>query len=288
MKKTKILSVILFLLSSTAYADSLNIKSYDTFKTIENISSDTIIQSQLRIVLGRDYSKFSQNIETYAAPYKLKTANALYYEGRNKESTAYSAATIYEDGRIFAATFDKKNNILKYFTNDASCTTDLHPTIKAFSKQFITPKIVYVNSKKSPIIKFNIHQKSNCSHYIMLFTKPQRRLQTRDAFSNQEAAKKIASDIWGASIANSWDYEAQVGVVLSQAINAIKTCSANFNLVPKPPNYGSNPGLVYIRKHFTSILAYITAVKEQPTYKIHIDTVAVNYRSAMQIASLEI
>ena len=69
MKKTEILSVILFLLSSTAYADSLNIKSYDTFKTIENISSDTIIQSQLRIVLGRDYSKFSQNIETYAVPY---------------------------------------------------------------------------------------------------------------------------------------------------------------------------------------------------------------------------
>lgn len=288
MKKTKILSVFLFLLSSTAYADNLNIKSYDTFKTIENISADTIIQSQLRIVLGQDYSKFSQNIETYASPYKLKTANALYYEGRNKESTAYSAATIYEDGRMFAATFYKKNNILKYFTNDASCTTDLHPTIKAFSKQFITPKIVYVNSKKNPILKFNINQKSNCSNYIMLFTKPQRRLQTSDAFNNQEAAKKIATDIWGASIANSWDYEAQVGVVLSQAINDIQNFSANFSLVSKPPSYESKPGLAYIGKHFTNILTYITAVKEQPTYKIHIDTIAVNYRTAMQIASLEI
>ena len=288
MNKTKILGAVLFLLSSTTYADNLNIKSYDTFETVEHIASDTTIQSQLRIVLGRDYSKFSKNIETYASPYKLKTASALYYEGRNKESTAYSAATVYEDGRIFSATFDQKNNLLKYFTNDASCTTDLHPTIKAFSKQFITPKIVYVSSKKNPSLKFNINQKNNCSNYILQFTKPQKRLQTRDAFNNEEAAKKIATDIWGASIANSWDYEAQVGVVLSQAINDIQTFSADFNLVPKPSGYESHPGLVYIGKHFTNILAYITAVKEQPTYKTHIDTVAVNYRTAMQIASLEI
>jgi len=287
MKKIKILGVVLFLLSSTAYTDNLNIKSYDTFKIVEHISSDTTIQSQLRIVLGQDYSKFYQNIETYASPYKLKTANALYYEGRNKEATAYSAATIYEDGRIFAATFDQENNILKYFTNDASCTTDLHPTIKAFSKQFITPKIVYANSNNNSILRFNINQKSNCSSYITPSTQLQSKIKSR-AFGNQEAARNVATDIWNASIANSWDYNEEIGVVLSQAINAIKTCSANFNLVPKPPGYGSAPGLKYIGKYFTNILAYITGVKTQPIYRTCIVTVAASYRTAMQLASLGI
>ena len=73
MKKIKILGVVLFLLSSTAYTDNLNIKSYDTFKTVEHISSDTTIQSQLRIVLGQDYSKFYQNIETLC--FSIQTKN---------------------------------------------------------------------------------------------------------------------------------------------------------------------------------------------------------------------
>ena len=287
MKKSIPFSIIVLLLYSQTHAVNLKIDQYHSDKTIEYISSNIEVQSQLRIVLGQDYSTFYKNIEIYASPYKLKNANAIYYEGRNKEFTAYSAATIYNDGKIFSATFDKKNNILKYYTNDANCSTVLHPTIKAFSKQFINPKIIYVNSNNNTILRFNTNQKSNCDLHITQPVNPQNNIQSR-AYSDQTAAKNIAIGIWGSSIANSWDYNEEVGVVLSQAVNAIKSCSANFNLVPKPPGYGSAPGLTYLGKYFSNIVAYITGIKKQPIYRTCIITVASSYRTAMELASLGI
>lgn len=287
MKKIAILGAILLALGSNTYANNLNTKTYSTNQTIERISTDSAIQSQLQIVLGQDYSKFYQNFESYASPYQLKTANAFYYEGRKNDSTAYSAATIYEDGRIFAATFDKKTNTLKYFTNDASCSTVLHPTIRAFSKQFNSPKTIYSSSNNNTALKFNLNQKTNCNSYNSSPIKTRAQVQTA-AVSDQEAALTIATNIWGASIANSWDYNSEVGVVLSQAVDAINTCSANFSLVPKPPGYGAAPGLAYIGTYFSKILAYITGVKAQPTYRTCIVTVAANYRTPMELASLGI
>jgi len=108
------------------------------------------------------------------------------------------------------------------------------------------------------------------------------------ALSNKDAAKAIATNIWGASIANSWEYNEDVGVVLSQAVQAITTCSNNFSLVPKPPGYGAAPGLLYIGKYFAKITSYLTGVKKQPTYRTCIVTVAAKYRSAMEMASLGI
>lgn len=287
MKGITILGAILFALSTGASADNINIKSYSSVQTVKGISLDSAIQSQLQIILAQDYSSFYKNFEEYSAPYQLKTANALYYEGRTRDSTAYSAATIYEDGRVFAATFDKKTNTLRYFTNDASCSTELHPTIKVFSKQFNSPKVLYINSNKNSALKFNLNQKTNCGSYAPQFL--QSKIQVQAATVNdQQSARTIATNIWGASIANSWDYNADVGVVLSQAVSAINTCSANFSLVPKPPGYGAAPGLSYIGQYFAKILAYITGVKQSPTYKACIVTVAANYRTAMEMASLGI
>lgn len=290
MKKMAVLSALFFMLSSATYADPIKVNAYSSIQNVKSIALDSTVQSQLQIVLAQDYSNFYNNFEEYAAPYKLKTANALYYEGRTRDSTAYSAATIYEDGRIFAATFDKNNNTLKYFTNDASCSKSLHPTIQVFLKQFNNPKIIYANANKNSILKFNVNQKTDCSSYVVAPSfKSGTQTQARVAsVSDQEAAKTIATNIWGASVANSWDYNAEVGVVLSQAVQAISTCSANFSLVPKPPGYGAAPGLSYIGKYFTNIIAYITGVKQQPTYKTCIVTVAASYRSAMEMASLGI
>ena len=287
MKGITILGAMLLALSTGAYADNINIKPYSSIQTVKSISLDSTVQSQLQIVLAQDYSNFYKNFEEYAVPYRLKTANALYYEGRTRNSIAYSAATIYEDGRIFAATFDKNTNTLRYFTNDASCSTELHPTIKVFAKQFNNPKVLYINSNKNSALTFNLNQKTNCGSYATPSIQSKIQVQAATA-SDQEAAQTIATNIWGASIANSWDYNAEVGVVLSQAVEAINTCSANFSLVPKPPGYGAAPGLSYIGKYFANILAYITGVKQSPTYKACIVTVAANYRTAMEMASLGI
>jgi len=177
MKKITILGAILLALSMGTYADSVNLKSYSSIQSVKGISLDSAVQSRLQIVLAQDYSNFYKNFEEYAAPYQLKTANALYYEGRTRDSIAYSAAAIYEDGRIFVATFDKKTNTLRYFTNDASCSMELHPTIKVFAKQFNSPKIFYINSNNNSALTFNLNQKNNCGSYTVPSIKAKTQVQ---------------------------------------------------------------------------------------------------------------
>lgn len=162
MKKITISTIIFLVLNTSSFAKLPSLHTYHSIENISAISLDTAVQSHLKMVLTQDYANFYKNFEEYAAPYQLKTVNALYYEGRTKNSMAYSAATIYADGRIFAAIFDKDTNILKYFTNDASCSTVLHPTIQIFIQQFYNPKIFYVNSNNYSVLNFNLNKATDC------------------------------------------------------------------------------------------------------------------------------
>ena len=81
---------------------------------------------------------------------------------------------------------DKNTNTLRYFTNDASCSTELHPTIKVFAKQFNNPKVLYINSNKNSALKFNLNQKTNCGSYATPSIQSKIQVQAATA-SDQEA-----------------------------------------------------------------------------------------------------
>ncbi|MEI2513172.1 hypothetical protein [Acinetobacter soli] len=88
-----------------------------------------------------------------------------------------------------------------------------------------------------------------------------------------------------------------MGVVISNTVKSILTCSANFNLVPKPPGVGDiipgtsyfiKPGLDYLKDYFYEIIPYLAGLSgAQPAYKACIN-VAANNRSALDMASLGI
>ena len=63
---------------------------------------------------------------------------------------------------------------------------------------------------------------------------------------------------------------------------------SNFNLVPKPPAYGTIPGLLYFAKYGLQVVRYNSGLQSNLTYKACIVTAAVNYRSAAEMASLGI
>lgn len=288
----KLLAVFIFSsLSTLSIAESLDINQYILHsKSIYAIKDDYNIQKTLSNVLGKnEYNKFINNFQDYSEPYKLKKENALYIEGRKHNTRDSSAAVIYSDGRVFTATYDAKNNHLTYFTNDQSCSEDLHPAIKVFLKQFNKKSVDYtiVNNKLN--LKYNSGLDKKCAIY-----QPQKKNKkyelnaSSENMSNQQMAQKIAASIWGESIAMSWDYNEDVGVVLSKAVNSMTQCSANLSLLPKIPTYGSAPGLMYLGMYFPKIIAYITGIKSYPTYIACISSTALNYRTQMEMASLGI
>ena len=101
--------------------------------------------------------------------------------------------------------------------------------------------------------------------------------------SDQDSLRQIAAAIWGQDLANGWDMNSDVGDVLSQATQATYTCSAAFSLVPKPP--GWQPGWAYLVMYVRNIVNYFRAVNGSITYQSCISGAALNFRSAIEIAS---
>ena len=110
--------------------------------------------------------KFQSNFEHYSAPYLLRTDEALYYEGRSASSLDASSAIIFEDGRLFAAIYFYETKILKYFSNDASCSEQLHPAIQIFAQQREIQNIEYMTARVKSTLKYHLGLAAQCEAYI--------------------------------------------------------------------------------------------------------------------------
>ena len=67
----------------------------------------------------------------------------MYYGGRSTSSFDAWSAIVFKDGRLFAAIYFAKAKKLKYFSNDASCSEQLHPAIQIFAQQREIKSIEY-------------------------------------------------------------------------------------------------------------------------------------------------
>lgn len=288
----KYLILSLFFASNLTFASEVNLTKYFEAKKETSVLTENLyVRNELAATLGHDYQKFLGNFEVYHSPYRLKNAKAVYIEGTKSKSKDASAATIYDDGRIYVASYDVKNNTVSYFTNDKSCSTTIHPAIKVFVSHYPSAKVKIV---KKTGFKY-IGTSQSCTVKSMVYS--QSKIVASDT-PKQAATRAVAEKIWNASIADSLDVNEEVGVVVSKAVNAISTCSYNFNLVPKPPTWNDGffvgrtyfikPGLDYIEDYLKEIIPYLAGVKQAPTYQSCIVVTSANYRSELELASLGI
>ena len=155
----------LFLLLAT-FTHAQDIAQYSDISSISQIASNQKIQTELQKLLMHDYKKFQSNFENYSAPYLLKTDEALYYEGRSASSLDASSAIVFKDGRLFAAIYFSKTKMLKYFSNDVSCSEQLHPAIQVFAQQREIKEIEYVTAGLDAALKYNLGLSSKCEAYM--------------------------------------------------------------------------------------------------------------------------
>ena len=165
MKNTYYL-FLLFSLSVFTHAQKLDLIQYSDISSIPQIALNPKIQTELQTLLKHDYLKFQSNFDNYSAPYLLKTDEALYYEGRSGTSLDASSAIVFKDGRLFAAIYFAKTKTLKYFSNDASCSEQLHPAIQVFVQQREIQSIEYVTARVDTALKYNLGLLSQCEAYI--------------------------------------------------------------------------------------------------------------------------
>ena len=157
---------LLLILSSFSHAQELDLIQYSDISSIPQIALNQKIQTELQALLKHDYPKFQANFEHYSAPYLLKTDEALYYEGRSVSSLDASSAIVFEDGRLFAAIYFAETKALKYFSNDASCSKQLHPAIQIFAQQREIQNIEYVTAGVDSALKYHLGLPAQCEAYI--------------------------------------------------------------------------------------------------------------------------
>ncbi|MEU5536909.1 hypothetical protein [Streptomyces sp. NPDC020362] len=102
----------------------------------------------------------------------------------------------------------------------------------------------------------------------------------------QEHLREVAGAIWTPELAAGWNMNADVADVLSTATGEILKCSEAFALVPRPP--GFVPGIGHLVGHWKNLRDYFLVVKDNRTYRACVVTAAVNYRSAVEMASMGI
>ena len=157
---------LLFSISVFTHAQELDLIQYSNISSIPQIVLHPKIQTELQTLLKHDYLKFQSNFDNYSAPYLLKTDEALYYEGRSASSLDASSAIVFKDGRLFAAIYFAETKALKYFSNDASCSEQLHPAIQVFAQQREIQSIEYPTARADNILKYHLGLAAQCEAYI--------------------------------------------------------------------------------------------------------------------------
>ncbi|MFE9889165.1 hypothetical protein [Streptomyces scopuliridis] len=99
----------------------------------------------------------------------------------------------------------------------------------------------------------------------------------------QERLRQIAGAIWNDSLAAGWNMNSDVAAILSTATGEILKCSEAFALVPRPA--GFIPGLGYLVNYWKNLRDYFLVVTNDRTYGACVKATALNYRSAIEMAS---
>lgn len=162
---------LLFSIPIFTHAQELDLIQYSDISSIPKIVLNPKIQTELQTLLKHDYLKFQSNFDNYSAPYLLKIDEALYYEGRSGTSLDASSAIVFKDGRLFAAIYFSKTKTLKYFSNDASCSEQLHPAMQVFAQQREIKHIEYTTAGLDTALKYNLDFFSKCEAYIKKLNK---------------------------------------------------------------------------------------------------------------------
>lgn len=265
---------------------SANAMELDSSTVARNTVLDGSIQAKLRTILSpQDFNNFNSNLDEFAAPYVLKSG-ATYYEATRNNLNSGSALVISPNGFYYAAYKLPNSNQIVYVTNDSTCNAEPHDAIKVFSHKFTdNPTIISSKSISSNVSSHNCNmvygnqevKKNSATRSITTYASGEN--------SAQQMTRKSAESIWGASVTNRWDMNNQLAGVVGQAVNQIRTCSANFSLVPKPPAYGSVPGLLYFAQYGAQVIRYNTGLQGNSAYRACIVKAAANYRSAAEMAS---
>lgn len=234
---------------------------------LEEILIETGVGNDLRQLLGMHYRSFGRNFEEVANPVLLKDGGVFIDGWRTGDPGSHAAAFVYySDGRLYAAYYDSDLGSVVYFGEKGG----IHPALQVWKRRF-GPPVRVIEIAYGPRASGEVLPKANAI------------ASGTPSIEEQEQLRLVAASVWSGYLADGWNMNSEVGDILGTVTKEIMDCSAAFSLIPKP--VGWVPGWSYVAKNALQITNYISGVSGNNQYKVCVNAAALNWRSAIEMAS---
>ena len=236
------------------------------------------IENQLRIMLGKNYSKFLSNFQNTGYPAKLKDKGIVITGYLDGQSVLTGILQIQPDGRLYAAYYDEKENAINYYGPKKE---NIPAMIRAWREDLLP--------------HYNINEFDQNNQNINTPSKKgidNNSFKSKATPSEYETFTRVMSSIWNAQFLGRQEIQINDDVidVITDAEQQIYSCSIAFGWVPDAGI--AFPGGIFsdfrgfIIKYVSQVVKNNWIISHDPRYAICVEAAAVKFKSPLIAASL--
>ena len=235
------------------------------------------VENQLRIMLGKNYSKFLSNFQNTAYPAKLKDKGIVITGYLDGQTVMTGILQIQPDGRLYAAYYDEKEKAINYYGPKKQ---DITESIRAWREDLLP--------------HYNINQYDQNKNTSDKEEVGNTSFQSKATPAEYDTFTKVMLSIWNARFLGQQKIQMNDAVinVITDTEQEIYRCSIAIGWVP-------NAGIAFPGGIFSNfkgfIIKYVTQVVKNnwflghhPRYAICVEAAAVKFKTPLINASLGI
>ena len=235
------------------------------------------LDSDLKRVLGNHCDDFKRRFESSGHPVHLRTGQIFIDGWKDGAYDKHAAAILFSPaGNLSVAYYNALQMRLDYWgPRDEAMPLPL----RIWRKRFPT----HITIRRHPTSAEQINSRQFGDDGIF-YPKEETALTGEQS----ETIRKMAASIWGDAVTQGIAINADVIDVILKANSAIRVCSNGFSREPKPPLSLNKPGVLDLITRADQFIAYNMGLHHDRIAQTCIVTVAANYRSDLEMASLGI
>ena len=249
-------------------------------KSINDYIFEYGVENQLRIMLGKNYSKFLANFQNTAHPAKLKDKGIVITGYLDGQTVLTGILQIQPDGRLYAAYYDEKEDVINYYGPKKE---DITESIRAWREDLLP----HYNINQ---FDQNYQNKNRPSKEEIGNTS----FQPKATSSEYDTFTKVMFSIWNARFLAQQKIQMNDSVikVITDTEQEIYACSIAFGWVPDA-DFAVPGGMFtdfksFIIKYGRQILVNNYKFGHNPRYAICVEAAAVKFKTPLINASLDI
>ena len=235
------------------------------------------LDGALQRLLGDHYSDFKRRFESSGHPVHLRNGQIFIDGWKDGAYDKHTAAILFSPaGNLYVAYYNALQLRLDYWGPRGEA---MPIPLRIWRKRL--PKHITIHRHHPSAAQINARPFGDDGMFDA-------KEETALTAEQSETIRKIAASIWGNAVTQGIAINPDVIDVILKANSAIRVCSNGFSREPKPPLSLNSQDVLFLLNHADQLIAYNRTVSNDRINQACLVTVAANYRSDLEMASLGI